>query len=623
MRKILLPFLLLAIIALPVLAGTIVGPARGGGVAVAITGSGISATTNGSGTLVTITGSASSSSIAAGTNIVTVTNGSLVTVNVANTNVPGIAAGTNIVTVTNGNRITISVANTNLPSVIAGANITITTNGLGYTVAASLTSIAAGTNIVTVTNGSLVTVHVANTNLPVAIAGTNVTIITNGLGYTISVTGLTNIIYSLARIGPGTNNYFAKFNVGGTNVVNSPMSSTTSNNVDFFLAPDGSSITNSGTNRFYGEYTDASNNEWVELVTPKGHNNEVAHLRTRINGQTAQRAPFVLNDAWSFEPGSDALSGHAAFYINPLTDNVGRIGSSSSRVLGITVGTGNIVLYNSSSQPSLQIGSAGNGGVDGDANSISFWRPTTGITAAFDRFNNLFIFDVAGNTIGFGASMSNCISFIGHSALTGIIQVGTNSSVAAPLSVGLMGGQGSGTDKGGSDLRIIGGPSTGAGTNGDVRLQTAEKALATGSSLNSAFKDRLRIVADPIILTTNVATIVLNFTIPTALKGAGGLVLAHTEIEDGVNMATLDETFVVSANRKGSTVVAGTPSTPLTSPSTSGGSASIANTWTLVANAQSCDLKLTCVTSGILSTNSTVRIDFFPNSSAVPVITHP
>ncbi len=215
--------------------------------------------------------------------------------------------------------------------------------------------------------------------------------------------------------------------------------------------------------------------------------------------------------------------------------------------------------------------------------------------------------------------------YLKQSGTVGIWQVGTNNNtVAAPVPQGFVATVGSGADKGGSDLMLQGGYSTGTGTNGNVRIQTAEKALATSSAANSGtLKDRLFVVADPIILTTNSATIVLNITIPTALKGVGGQIIAHTEIENGVDIATTDEMFMITANRKGSTVVAGNPSAVITTASTSGGSAAMVNTWSLVANAQSVDLKLQCVTSGINSTNSTVRVTFIPNSSAVPVITHP
>ncbi len=428
-------------------------------------------------------------------------------------------------------------------------------------------------------------------------------------------------------IGPGTNNYLALFTASGINVTNSPISSSVSNVVKFFLPPNGGTHTNSGTNLWYGEFTGSGTNQWVELVVPQGHANQGAYLRTMAIGQISQRAPFTINDSLVIEPLTNQYGGHGVNgLIYPDNDAITPLGTTAKRFHGVNSDTFGFtatpndvgVLFND-----------GAGGGHGFGISPLGALYLTGPGFAGIQFNSAgllgaAILDVNTYGVGFGATVSNVLSSLRYGGVAGVVSVGTNSSVAAPTTVAIAASPASGTDKGGPDLRIYGGVSTGIGTNGNVRIQTAEKALATSSALNTAtLKDRIFVFADPIILTTNSATIVFNATIPTALRGFGGTVTAHTEIENGVDIATLDEEFTISANRKGTTVVAGTPSAPLTSTSTSGGSAAIVNTWSLVANAQSVDLKLTCVTSGINSTNSTVRVTFIPNSSAVPVITHP
>ena len=429
-----------------------------------------------------------------------------------------------------------------------------------------------------------------------------------------------------ARIGPGTNDVIAKFNVvGGTNVGNSPLVSTKTNLVQQKPRMDGGNFNVASTNQIIGRETSGGDTNWLEFVAGSAGTSEAHHIRGMATGAASQRADILINDAVNIEPISNQLVGHPAGGIYPQTDAAQTCGTSSQRWIDVWAsrmhGTTGL-----NTGPQFGTGVGGTGfGLTTDNTMLQFFRDT-GLTAAFnkDRNSGQLILDIAGNYLGFGSGISNCVSYFINSAIVGLVQVGTNSAVAAPAAQGIIGAQGSGTDKGASDLRLVGGVSTGTGTNGNVRIQAAEKALATSSSLNTATtKDRIFVIADPIILTTNSATIVLNATIPTALRGFGGTVIAHTEIENGVDIATTDETFTISANRKGTTVVAGNPSAPITSTSTSGGSAAIVNTWSLVANAQSVDLKLACVTSGINSTNSTVRVTFIPNSSAVPVITHP
>lgn len=432
----------------------------------------------------------------------------------------------------------------------------------------------------------------------------------------------TNVINLYGRIGPGTPTFIAQF-VTPTNVTDTRVAQVATNQWNWNMLTNSGALTNGFTNAFSGEYTNPTNNQgFFLIVQPPGLGLYDEILPFRGSSDARAQNKFLLWGSWVVNGIGAGAGADAAGDFLPFTDAAINIGNGSKRVRDYFGSRYSIMTpLSSAAQWTGAAGGAGMG-ITTDGTMVQFFRDT-GITAAFnkERSSGSLQFDLAGNGLGFGAGISNVIAGFVNSTFPGYVQVGTtNSGSATPSPQGLMAAQAAGIDKGGSDFVLRGGPSTGAGTNGNIRLQTAEKS-ATGSSLNNAsFKDRLFAFAEPVALTTNVATRVFNFSIPTALKGAGGMVIAHTEIENGVDIATVDETFMITANRKGSTVVAGTPSTPVTTTSTSGGSAAIVNTWTAVANAQSVDVKLTCVTSGILSTNSTVRAVFISNSSAVPVI---
>ena len=451
----------------------------------------------------------------------------------------------------------------------------------------------------------------------------------------LSPTG-TNIIRSIATnavsstsIGPGTNNFLAKFTVGGTNVQNSALYSGDTNYVHQRQRADGGTYTNSATNLVYSiETANANTNSRLEFVAGNPFGSEVSHIR-HASLFPSSRPPIIINDALQVEPLTDQLGGHGAGAVIPLTDGDG--------VNGQTLGTGVKSWHGVFADKWGFIADPNNdaciftdatGGGHGFGISTSGALYLTGPGFAGIQYNQSGLLgaaqlDLGTSGLGAGATISNALVSLRYGGTAGLWGVGTNSSVAAPTSVGIISANASGTDKGSPDFISGAGASTGTGTNGNWRVQTSEKANSTSASVNTATrKDRIFVIGDPIILTTNSATIVANITIPTALRGVGGTVHAHTEIENGVDIATTDETFVFTANRKASTVVTGI-SAPITCTSSSGGSAAIANTWTAIANSTSVDLKLTCVTSGILSTNSTVRVTIIPNSSAVPVISHP
>jgi hypothetical protein len=331
----------------------------------------------------------------------------------------------------------------------------------------------------------------------------------------------------------------------------------------------------------------------------------------------------ATNSQWS-ESGGDLV---------PVTDNTQRFGSGAKRVLSAVIGTGGISVGIASTKPAIGFGNdLGDNayGIDGTGTSLAFYRGT-GITAAFDKERNqaALQLDLAGNYLGFGVGISNCVAWIGGNdqiisgvGLTGVVQVGTNNnSVAIPTSVGFVGAPGVGTDKGGSDLKLIGGTSSGTGLPGAVRLQTVEQLSASGSTFATAIKDRYYAAPKYVALTTNSATTVCNFTVPTALKHVGVKFIATTEIVDGTDIASVTDEFLISAIRK-STTVSCTNSTVTSTPALGTGTAGLTTTWSVVANAQSVDVKVNCVTTGGAFTAQT-RWQVLVNSSAVPIFSTP
>ncbi len=262
-----------------------------------------------------------------------------------------LAAGTNINLVTNGPLVTISVANTNLPAVSAGTNIVVSTNGLNYKVSvATSTFVAAGTNIVAVTNAGTVTISVA-TN-PVVSAGTNVVVTTNGLNYTVNiatnpvVAAGTNITISTnggtytvsaaaagSSIGPGTSNRVAIFSVP-TNVIDSVMLQGGTNEIAMLSRATNVSQTNQHFFKMYKEWTSPINFAGMTLSTPVDDNSYYDIHPQHGASYTTGDNPLRLWDTWIIE-GTTARSGHATGSIIP-TGGAWPIGSTSAPVGGMT-----------------------------------------------------------------------------------------------------------------------------------------------------------------------------------------------------------------------------------------------------------------------------------------------
>jgi len=307
----------------------------------------------------------------------------------------------------------------------------------------------------------------------------------------LSPTG-TNIIRSIATnavssasIGPGTNNYVAQF-VNPTNVQNSLIKTLSSNLVQVFLDPAGTSRTNSGTNEWYGEFTNAGTNQWLQLVVPKGHNNESAHLRSMAIGQTSQRAPITINDTLVVEPPTNQFIGHGSVgFVYPASDDTIPLGSGASSWHGVYSDNFGFVAQPASAGPQFGTGSTGTGmGITTDGTMIQFFRDT-GWTASFnkERVMGTLQLDLAGNLLGFGSGVSNTAAFLVYGGTVGYLQLGTNNTIGTSASnVVFAGAQGSGTDKGGAPTIIGSGRPTGIGTAPSLFLATSGPGI-TGTVL--------------------------------------------------------------------------------------------------------------------------------------------
>lgn len=454
----------------------------------------------------------------------------------------------------------------------------------------------------------------------------------------LSTTG-TNIVRSLAtnvvqqNIGPGTNNFLAKFTSSGVNVTNSPLYSDSSNYVVMIGRPDGNAYTNSATNRMYGEWTSAGNNQYMEWVVPQGHNSEFAHIRHTAVGQTSQRSAIVMNDAWYFEPGDQPQVGHAAGAILPLSDNTRAIGNSSLRINSIEVGTGyiQIGIPASTSFPGLRIGASEAGVSSRGVNDLSFWRPTTGITAAFDRErrSGSLQLDLAGNYLGFGVGISNTVCYLGGNdqviaglGMIGFVQVGTNNNtVALPIPAGFIGAPGVGTDRGGTPLVLHGGANSGSAKAGGFAVATT-RPIASGTSWGT-YTTNYFISANPVTLTESSATTVFSVTIGTGTK-AFIKVLASTEGDDATDQTAVQDTFeVIAINKSGTITTAITTPGAETSTTLGTGGATLTTAWTAVDGTGKVDVKCNAVCSLTQTTLRVLNFQVWVHTTGVGTITVP
>jgi hypothetical protein len=540
----------------------------------------------------------------AGTNITLVTNGPVVTIN--STSSGGGGSATNAVTVVSTNGVAVSSAATNIDFWPGTGISLIATNRSGHVdLAVSSTgggvAVSAGTNITATTNSGVVTLSVS-TN-PVVIAGTNVTVQTNGLAYTVNATSSGGG----SGVGPGTAKRVAMFDSTTTNVTDSSLINSATNQIEFRQTnvPYASTMTNY---LVMGVYTNGTGFRGFEIDSDAtGFINMEQQLGSGVNPATFSRAGIRFNQAWAINGwGSTATgdgNGKTPDFL-PVGDNVHDVGSTSARVKSIFAGSG---FFNTINGSSPNFGSISGYGLGMTTSAIDFYNAVPTKIASFYVIPGL-----GGNGIEFpgggiagSASLGTPDVYLHRPVLYRMWSMGTNNSSTTKTSPVILSGSVSddnAVNRAGGDLVLAGGPASGSGTNGNVSLATFMQG-SSGFGYGSLQTNRLVIHGLPTVLTTNSATTVLSFTVPTSLTCVGAKFSATTEIKDATDIATLHEEFSISAVNKAGTVTA-TNSVPSISSFIATGSAGVTTTWTVTVSSTTVSLKCNAVTTGINATTA-------------------
>jgi len=417
--------------------------------------------------------------------------------------------------------------------------------------------------------------------------------------------GLSNYVQTAvaSAVGPGTINQLAMF-TSVSNVGNSILDQVSTNMIEQRSGISGS-MTNANTNRIYGRVTSATDVEALELVGAGGLNG-VSKLHTvQGSASTAGTTALYVQDSWGIEP-ITPQSGHSAGNIYPLADDAYTIGSTSAKVRGFTAGTSGYVAIVNTASPNFGTGASGYGlymhaaGIDIGNGVGQVITLATNIGTAVSGQGS----DYGNGTIVFGASLSHPDVFIHRPQLLRALAVTTNNNSTSKATGALVVGSASddnAVNRAGGDLTLAGGPASGNGTNGDISLGTFMQG-ASGFAYNNVQTNRLTIHSHPITLTTNAATFVASFTVPTSLTVVGAKFSATTEIKDATDIATLTEEFRISSVNKAGTVTA-TNSAPIAA-TIATGAATIANTWTVSVSSTTVSINCKCVTGGIQATTS-------------------
>lgn len=443
-----------------------------------------------------------------------------------------------------------------------------------------------------------------------------------------SSAGETNNILSVVSnsfgiFGQGHTNYIARFTPNTNTVGDSIMYQVSSNQI--WIEQANAPYTNSVTNIFVGQRTgpggpNANNSNFLALAIQAPTASQYSEIFSMSGSNFTGNNLLLLNKSWVVGA-SVAFAGQSIGGLYPVIDATYSIGTTSSRVHGVySDGNG----FFASPNANMNFGAISGYGFGVTTDHINVFNNSAGVIAQFilNPYGNAAGMDIDnGHYLMGGGGPSTPATYLKFPS-AGLMQLGTNnnsSSATIPQTNRIQGINGSNTDSPGGSLFISGGPSAGTGAGGNVGFETAGKGTVSSASEN-AKQNRLLIAANPVTLTTNSATLVFNFTIPTADTMVGGEVAATTKISDGVDQASVRERFAFQAIRKGSTVtVTNSASTPMATLAT--GTATIVTTWTTVVNSQSVDVKCTVVTGGINSTNTKTRWRAEFDSDAIPIIT--
>ena len=424
-------------------------------------------------------------------------------------------------------------------------------------------------------------------------------------------------------VGPGTLNHLSMFNSTTTNVIDSNLIQEATN--QWAYKQSSSTWTNSVTNVWYERWTSGSSNRGIQLI----ENGNLAELKQFANGTIGADVfgGMRFNDAWLINGlGTVAAGGHNGDWL-PLADSDG--------TTGLTVGNGTHkvkYIY-------LSTGSAGgvffpDGGHIQSAGIDTTWGGTAWVIHDTPDNRDLLYVDtggVNGNTVRIGLGQIGASSGASPGTITasdtwlmagrlaGSWQLQTNNSGTGTAAEGrLTGSEALGTDHTGGTLILGGGNGNGTGRGGDLDIETAQKASGSSSSSNP-YQKRLKISSEPVTLTTNSATTVCTFTVPTSLTMVGAKFSATTEIKDATDVAALTEEFRIVAINKAATVTA-TNSAPSATSYLATGSVGVSTTWTVTVSSTTVSIKCNAVTTGINATTARVYGRLELDSDGVSVV---
>lgn len=188
-----------------------------------------------------------------------------------------------------------------------------------------------------------------------------------------------------------------------------------------------------------------------------------------------------------------------------------------------------------------------------------------------------------------------------NTGITGLTKIQFGVDDAAPDSSVLLGaGSGVGADIVSGGIVLATGTTTGIGKPASAVIKTSIKGTTSNSSANS-LKTRYHIEGSPAALTDNTATLVFNLALASG-KFAGGRILSTVYATDGTDHQVDTSQWVFSAANKAGTVTAiikpvSLDIGALLNEAMLNTSGTLTNGWTVVANGNGVDFKVTAKSS--------------------------
>ena len=307
-----------------------------------------------------------------------------------------------------------------------------------------------------------------------------------------------------ARIS-GHTNQVAMFTPNTNTVGDSIMNQVSTNEIQIRSRLSGTAWTNDITNSIYGRDSGAGSWDRLVLVSTSGLGNGYNEL----NAETTLSAPNGLPDlklynAYTINHGTKSATGHPAGSFQPLQDNVFDFGGSSSRMKHFYAGPGGFIASDTAGIDVTGNLILGTYAINGFSGAMEFYK--VGVASAmFIKVSSTegLTGPVIGSNamLGFGAATDGSIdTILRRGNEKGTFSFSTNNTSTTSLTELITGGEGSGTDKAGDNIRIGGGRGTGNGRPGDILFATAITNGGSGSGIQT-LTDRMKLSATNGLLT--------------------------------------------------------------------------------------------------------------------------